>query len=681
LSSLPGFRTVTAAGSSVQARNRRLDIQGLRAIAVGSVVAFHAGLPLPGGFTGVDVFFVVSGFVITAMLMRESQASGRISFPRFFGRRFQRLTPGLALMVGVTVVASIVFQSPFGQQQATASTAFGAMLLCANFVIEHVSGMYFAPAAETNPLLNTWSLSVEEQFYLIFPFVLMAGWWLARRGRALAHSPLVLVSALFIASGAMCFVSWSGLASDLIPAPLLGFYSPLTRAWEFAAGSLLALLLPNRKLVAPAMATVLGALGLLLLALGFLRITGQENYPGPLTLLPVIGTMLLLVAGTQHLALTSRLLSLKPFTSVGDLSYSWYLWHWPFIVFAVALFPDTPRVAFIAAIASLAPSLISYHFVEQPIRVKKLMNPSQRGRLATLVLVPPLALAATLWIGSNHEWWLGWTQDRAVLVAEQAAEQRDCVDVAFAPQRCTWNAEASNGNVLLVGDSQAYAFADGVIQAADSLNLSTTVSSQSGCPFILGGTASGVGVDCPEWQQQILKYALDTRPEVVVIANRSAGYVNRDWQWVPLIDADGTTADTSEKAAQVWQRDLDGVVRQLREAGIGVVIMNSIADVDDRVDRRSLFSRFVSHESVGTVKATRALAEQVRADAIAAERQVARANPGTQLVDPLTTLCDQSVCPNFHDGQPLYVDFGHVTRLGSLALTPNITSALRSAMS
>ena len=190
-----------------------------------------------------------------------------------------------------------------------------------------------------------------------------------------------------------------------------------------------------------------------------------------------------------------------------------------------------------------------------------------------------------------------------------------------------------------------------------------------------------MGVDCPAWQQEILKYALTTKPRAVVIANRSAGYVNRDWQWVQLIEADGSPADTSEKAARVWQRELDGVIRPLRQAGIGIVIMNSIADVDDRVDRRSLFSRLISTQSVGTIKATRALAEQVRAGAIDAEREVARENPGTQMVDPLKTLCDANVCPNFDDGKPLYVDFGHVTRLGSLSLAPGVKEALRSAIS
>lgn len=159
----------------------RLDIQGLRALAVLGVIIFHAGVWLPGGFAGVDVFFVVSGFVITGMLQREFAKSNRVHLGRFYARRFRRLAPALALMVAFTLVVAAFLQSPLGPAQVTAKTALGATTGTANLVINIVTGGYFAAAAETNPLLHTWSLSVEEQFYLIFPALLVGGFWLARR--------------------------------------------------------------------------------------------------------------------------------------------------------------------------------------------------------------------------------------------------------------------------------------------------------------------------------------------------------------------------------------------------------------------------------------------------------------------------------------------------------------------
>src|SRR4029077_15604359 len=172
---------------------RRLDIQGLRALAVLAVVAFHAGLPFPGGFVGVDVFFVISGFVITSMLQREWEATGRIRFGAFYLRRFKRLTPALALMVVVTAIVSALVLSPLGAQQTVAETGVGAMLLVANGVIAGNTGGYFDAPAAANPLLHTWTLSVEEQFYLAFPAILALGWFLTRRFRWRTNTAGVIV--------------------------------------------------------------------------------------------------------------------------------------------------------------------------------------------------------------------------------------------------------------------------------------------------------------------------------------------------------------------------------------------------------------------------------------------------------------------------------------------------------
>jgi len=213
------------------AGHRRPDIQGLRAVAVIMVVAFHAGLPVPGGFVGVDVFFVMSGFVITAMLHRERIKTGRILFRQFYLNRFKRLTPALALVVAATMVASAAMLPPFGSQTVAAMTGIGAMLLVANFVIVRTTGGYFAPEAETNPLLNTWSLSVEEQFYLVFPMVIALGWYIAQRSIKFRAAPFLIVSGLAVLSFGLALagsLGWTFRGSETV----LGFYSPFTRAWN-----------------------------------------------------------------------------------------------------------------------------------------------------------------------------------------------------------------------------------------------------------------------------------------------------------------------------------------------------------------------------------------------------------------------------------------------------------------
>ena len=236
---------------------RRRDIQGLRALAVLTVVAFHAGLPLPGGFVGVDVFFVISGFVITGMLRREWETTGRIRFGAFYIRRFKRLTPALALVVGVTAVMSSLILSPSGPQQEAAETAIGAMLLVANWVIAGATGGYFDAPAEANPLLHTWTLAVEEQFYLVFPAVLAAGWMLAARNDRFKQVCFVVVGLIAFASFVLADVGHVLANSSW----LLGFYSPATRAWEFALGALLALAATRVTIRSRNLALGLGLLG------------------------------------------------------------------------------------------------------------------------------------------------------------------------------------------------------------------------------------------------------------------------------------------------------------------------------------------------------------------------------------------------------------------------------------
>jgi peptidoglycan/LPS O-acetylase OafA/YrhL len=360
---------------------RRLDVQGLRAVAVLSVVAYHAGLPVPGGFVGVDVFFVISGFVITAMLRREWEATGRISFTAFYKRRFKRLTPALAVVVAVTAVTAGLVMSPLGPQQRVSETGLGAMALIANWVIASTTGGYFDAPAATNPLLHTWSLSVEEQFYLVFPALLALGWFVAARRPARRHTASILVGVVALGSFGIALVG----VNPFVHSWLFGFYSPLTRAWEFAVGALLALV---------AVKSVRGAAaaGALLLAASFFVIDDLRTFPGVWTLLPVAGTALLIVG-------RPRALTLRPRVRIGDWSYSIYLWHWPLIVFATTF--GWNRTA--AAALSFLPAVASFRWVERPLR--SLQLPRRRfALLVAAVVMSPVIVDAALGAVATDVW-------------------------------------------------------------------------------------------------------------------------------------------------------------------------------------------------------------------------------------------------------------------------------------
>ncbi len=265
----------------------RSDVQGLRAIAVLAVLAFHAGLPLPGGFTGVDVFFVISGFVITGLLLRGRGTTGHWNLRTFFVQRFRRLFPALVVVVVLTVLAALVVFLPFGRQQITEVTALGAILFVSNFVIVRTTGGYFDAPASFNPLLNTWSLSVEAQIYVVFPFMLALAWgasgWSSRlRNRILAT--LISVSSLSFLLACL----YPFLPPLFITEATVGFFGPVGRLWEFGVGAMTFLLLQVGFELKTRTATLLAGIGVFGLVFSLLRLDETLVFPGPWTAIPVL---------------------------------------------------------------------------------------------------------------------------------------------------------------------------------------------------------------------------------------------------------------------------------------------------------------------------------------------------------------------------------------------------------
>lgn len=695
---------------TTSATRRRADIQGLRAIAVLLVVAFHAELPLPGGFVGVDVFFVISGFVITAMLMRQWATGGRISFGQFYLRRFLRLTPALALLVTVVAAAAILLQNPFGAQQTTARTGFGAMFLSANGVVAHASGDYFAPNATTNPLLHTWSLSVEEQFYLVFPALFVIGWSISRRLRRRLLPPVLVVAlvgaASFVASVMFSYGSpTAGRLTEFFGGPeSFSFYSPFTRAWEFAAGALLALILERLIPLGRSLAILTGTLGAGLVIASALFISEEMAFPGYIALVPVAGTVLVILAGSHHTLGVNALLATRPFVAIGDVSYSWYLWHWPLIVFAALLWPGDRTVIIIIAIASILPAIASYRFLEQPVRQ---LRPRSRPRAAAVILTTltvPIVMCATLLVGANAGWGLTDTQqvaggsagtaaatdlDMSVADGEVAggeggslrsqhiAVKAGCVNTDLLPLKCTFGPANSRGIVLLAGDSQAYAVADGVVLAAEQLGYDTLVTSRTGCPF-LGRESSGVhNHPCRSWQKSIVAYALKTKPKAVVIANLSEGYIHPGDGWRTAATDSGGRAGSTAEAVSLWRKGLEPIVSTLRKAGIGVVILTSGPQMVGYTVGTSLLSQAIGSRDFSI---SRGDSEASRKPAIDAERAVAKAYPGTLVHDPNPSLCDNTDCWASRDGIAYYQDETHVSVAGSLLLVDRLRSTIARAI-
>lgn len=377
--------SVLATPADGEAPGFRADIEGLRGIAVALVVLFHAGLAMPGGFIGVDVFFVVSGYLITGLLVREFERSGGISFSNFYARRIRRLLPAATVVILVVLAASLVVVGPLDQPTVMRDGAASALSI-ANIRFALADGNYFATIGQPSPFLHFWSLSVEEQFYLVWPALLLI---VSRGGRRRVGMVLAVV---LVGSFALNVV-FTGMASAW------AFYSLPTRAWQLALGGLLvvagtASARPTR--VAVGLAGWVGLVGLVVAAMVF---DDRTPYPGIAALAPALAAAALIASGGVRWG-AGALLTIPPVRFLGRISYSLYLWHWPILVLApLALgtaFPVEGRVGLVVATVAIA--WLSWRFVEEPFHHGRIsVRLGRRPAIATGVAA--LAIMAIVGVG------------------------------------------------------------------------------------------------------------------------------------------------------------------------------------------------------------------------------------------------------------------------------------------
>lgn len=566
-------------------KSRRLDIQGLRAVAVILVVAFHAGLPLPGGFIGVDIFFVVSGFVITGMLLRELERSGTVRFRNFYARRARRLLPALAALITVVAIASMAFASPFASMQTTAKTGVSATFFSANIFILRIGVGYFSPEAANNPLLHTWTLSVEEQFYVLFPMLLLAGWLLGRRllGRS-QRGVVPVLAAVGIASFTLSVFTSFGPAASLVSggvARRFAFYSSATRAWEFAAGAALALAAPWLAGISRRTSLLLGVGGVCAVAFGAFTISDLQPYPGTSALIPVLGTAAVIGSGFLPSVGVGRLLALRPMVKIGDLSYSWYLWHWPVLVFATAVWPGIsgPLLA-LAAIVSLVPAWLSFTYLENPVRNNESIVGRRLVRLVAGCLVVPVLACAALLAVPRIESRVSDTYAamKGQVDPTNVSYSRGCAEVLLSestnPSHCGWNLGANGPHVYLVGDSTAAQYSDGFVEAANTVGSPLTITSASACLF-LDATVFFDGVEtpgCDRYVRGTTEWLTQQDPGVVVLASAWDWALNGKGVTVQSTPGGPVYASTTQKRSALYS-SLEATVSALRAAGHSVVLI------------------------------------------------------------------------------------------------------------
>ncbi|MBC7445404.1 MAG: acyltransferase [Polaromonas sp.] len=635
----------------------RADIDGLRAVAVLAVVLNHLSPALvPGGFVGVDVFFVISGFLITRIIGREIE-EGRFSFARFYERRARRIFPALFAVLAGTLAAGYWLLLPSDYLQALRA-ALATLGFASNLLLWYQQSSYFdATESKLDPLLHTWSLAVEEQFYLLFPIFLLLchRLWHRRVVRVL------LLCALVSLAGAELVVRSNRTA--------VYFLSPF-RAWELLVGALLAYgALP--AIGSRLLRNTLSAGGLAAILLACWGYSDATVFPGLTALAPVLGAALVIHAGSSGPTWAGRLLQWRPLVYVGLISYSLYLWHWPLIVlaqYASGMEPPTPFAMAGLLAASMLLASLSYHFVEQPLR----RGP---GGLRRRALVPgaALALATGLFCGIGVA--LGGFPGRfspAVVALDQARAPvipyDRCSDLA--PQAaCLLGAGTGRPQMLLWGDSHLVSYAPALHELLGRRGVQALLLAYPGCAPVFGA-ASSIGADCREAQARVKAHLL-AHPEIttVVMAGYWGNYFRADGPLRTASPAGG--ALTGQAAAEAGLR---ATLQWLAQHQRAVVLIGPLPAYGKSVPAALALEAATGH------RFARSTADQQRLAGAAFTAVAGEFEGGAlfRLVDPLPWLCAPQ-CALIRHGVSLYRDAHHLSVAGAMALTDELDAALDQA--
>ncbi|MCU1406904.1 MAG: acyltransferase [Glaciihabitans sp.] len=694
-------------GDAPVKRVARQDIQGLRALAVLAVVAHHLlGWP-SGGFIGVDIFFVVSGFLITDLILRERETTGSFSLPRFYAKRIRRIAPN-AIAVILAVVAGGYFLFNAARQQATIWDAVYSFFFAANWRFADIGTDYFHATDATSPLQHFWSLGVEEQFYLLWPILLIIIFAVAasvlgttRSARLVAG---VVMTVLVVAS---FYYAVQASAAN----PTVAYFSSFTRAWEIGVGAVLATAAPLFARLPTAARFVAGWLGLVTLLASMALVDDTLAFPGPWAALPVAATAVVIAAGIGG---PQRYLFplVNPVSSfIGNISYSLYLWHFPIIVFALLIvpFPDLGASIFIVGMI-VAVSITFYFLVEQPFHRSPLFV-SFRGRaedrqrawqdwrdrfgahfmistvgIAAIVVAvtfvvapvvsssggrniplagtesgedPGLAIQAELASALASTAWptdLSPSLDDSISLGSRNNPAADCYNIGDTPSfdRCTWGSDSAPNHAYLVGDSIAMAYAPAfkaIAEASDGQWKITTIGLY-GCRFTsadIVNEGAGVMEACPQRKADVAAHIASDTPQLVVVANAfTLGH-----------SSDGTDYGVSGLVSSMFEEtakyNAAGHLLYLAPPPVGADLGQCYSQISNpqgcTVSVSDEWDRF-------------------------AEATAAAAATGDHFISALPFTCVDGECPAFAGTVPAKYDSVHITPAFALLIAP----ALRQAM-
>lgn len=626
----------------------RSDIDGLRAIAILTVVAFHAFPDVfPGGFIGVDVFFVISGFLITSILQQDIQA-GRWSLASFYARRVLRIFPALVLVLLACLIAGWHTLLAQEYMQLGKHLGLGAAFL-SNIGLWWEAG-YFDKASEAKPLLHLWSLAIEEQFYIVWPLLL---WLILRSRRSAARSVATLAVVSLLLS-----IWW--VWSDRTQA----FYSPVSRAWELLAGAWLALQ-PQRL---QSVRTAVRGLAVAILLGATMQLNAKVPFPGVVALLPVLAAVLLIgVPATSDW--TGRFLGHPWMIALGKVSYPWYLWHWPLLSFAYIIESGQASAGLRLGLvlASLLLAVLTYRCWELPLR-----------RLPHCLVISLLVVAMLILglLGKNvyDRYGLERIRHKNLIQLDQASSQ-DFLDFEkqgliteakcekpfkFPEREVCLQAHADKPvSAVVLGDSHAVHAFWGLAKAFYVQGLNLAVRGKGACVPVMAATPGSGSSECERHMETTLRdIAGDTQVRAVALVFRGR-YL---------------TEQSSPQERQDFERKLDATLSLLQSAGKQVYYFLPVVEpgFDPRLCMGALpLGRKPPYSCVIDKSSDDAKSEALRTSAA----RVLSRWPQVRIVDPNTILCREGKCPILQDGHSLFKDENHLSQAGSMRLSESLNAA------
>jgi peptidoglycan/LPS O-acetylase OafA/YrhL len=685
----------------------RGDIEGLRGISIIFVLLFHAKIAgFTGGFVGVDVFFVISGFLITGLLLREVESSGRVSIPQFYARRLRRLLPAAALVLVATLVVSYLLLPRLLIPGIAIDTA-AAALYVSNINFAYHATDYFAATTLPSPVLHFWSLSVEEQYYMFWPAIVLLVTRRARRPRI-----NVRITLLVIGISSFAFALW--LLKTNAP---WAFFSLPTRAWELALGGLLAVSKTSLEKLPKLVARTLGAIGVAGVIISGLVMKETAPFPGIPALLPTMSAALVIIAGMQTIrSIPTRILNTPPLRFFGRISYSLYLWHWPVLVIPAALTitPLTLRQRILLALGSILLATITQRFIEDPLRKGRAIGIKPRWNLITAtalaLTIATAAYATNTQITNNtHKTTSTATTEekmkrlnaltnnlptqvadlggRAATVdfpvpadidpslatasTDRAVSYKDgChtqMNMAPSTKPCVYGNVNGTKTIVLFGDSHALSWDPAINQVATSkgwkmLSLTMSACTPADIPAWNPSTKS-VMKNCDLWREAAIATIVAAKPYIVVIAG-TRGFATVDANNKVLADAARIVAFH------------DGLIRtidQIKTTAKHVILMQDTPamSVNPPVC-------LATHRS-STLACATPVPKAISVD-WQREEQLLASQESIKIIDPSFWICPTSPCPAVIGNLIVYSDPGHLTATFSGALSREMGNAITAAI-